>query len=416
MRGLACAALLAAASPALAAPLRAGFGVAPLPTPEGGPLGGYGGVFDRTATGVLDPPQARALVLEQGELRVAIVVLDLVIARPVLRERIERFEAARDVDALIVVATHSHSGPGGYLEGFLAGRVTSGTFDPAALDGIAEAGAVALAAARADVSPARASAALGSLDLARNRRVPAGPRERALPVLRLERSPAPPILLFAYGAHPTVLSPASRAYSADYVGPARNSIEHAGRRALFLPGPLGDQEPAPANGELWSDSLERQRAQVVEIGERLGAAALAVEAALPESQQTTLAWRAFEVEPPAPAPRRFCALWWFAPVVYGSLDRFVSDRVVFHALALGDARFVGVPGEPSSEIGDAIRAAAPAGSVPFVIAHTGDWLGYVVTPAAWERGGYEPCSSLHGPDFGPWNVDAATRALRSLDP
>jgi hypothetical protein len=103
-------------------------------------------------------------------------------------------------------------------------------------------------------------------------------------------------------------------------------------------------------------------------------------------------------------------------VVSGSLERFLSDRVEFPALALGDARLVGVPGEPSSEIGDAIRASAPEGKVPFVIAHAGDWLGYAVTPAAWERGGYEPCSSLHGPDFGPWNADVAARALRSLDP
>jgi hypothetical protein len=235
-------------------------------------------------------------------------------------------------------------------------------------------------------------------------------------VLRLERATAAPILLFAYGAHPTVLSPKSRAYSADYVGAARAWIEHAGTRALFLPGPLGDQEPAPANGALWSDSVERQRAQVVEIGERLGAAVLAAQSALPAPGAATLRWRAHELEPPEPAPRRFCALWWFSPVVAGSLERFLSDRVEFPALALGDARLVGVPGEPSSEIGDAIRAAAPAGKVPFVIAHAGDWLGYTVTPAAWERGGYEPCSSLHGRDFGPWNVGVATRALRSLDP
>ncbi len=416
MRRLLLAALLAVAGPALAGELRAGFGVAALPTPDGGPLAGYGGVFDRTATGALDPPEARALLLEQGELAVAIVTLDVVIARPELRERIERTDAAHDLDALLVVATHTHSGPGGYLEGFLPGRVTSGSFDPAARDGIAAAGGAALAAARTDLASARASAALGSLELARNRRFSDGPRERALPVLRLERAERAPILVFAYGAHPTVLSPRSRAYSADYVGAARARIERAGPRALFLPGPLGDQEPAPASGELWSDSLERQRVQVVEIGERLADAALAVAAGLPAPRDPSLTWRALELEPPAPAPRRFCALWWFSPLVGGVLDRFVADRVTFHALALGDARMVGVPGEPSSELGEAIRAAAPAGSVAFVVAHAGDWLGYAVTPAAWERGGYEACSSLHGPDFGPWIVGSAGRALRSLDP
>ena len=66
--------------------LEAGFGSAPLPIPDGGPLGGYGGLRDRRAEGLLDPPEARALVVERRGLRVGIVVVDLVISRPALRD------------------------------------------------------------------------------------------------------------------------------------------------------------------------------------------------------------------------------------------------------------------------------------------------------------------------------------------
>jgi len=105
-------------TPGRADGLRAGAAVAALPVPAGGPLGGYGGASDRRATGVLDPPQARALVLGSGALRVGLVTLDVVIVRPSLREAILAGTRDLGLGGLVVVATHTHSGPGGYVEGW----------------------------------------------------------------------------------------------------------------------------------------------------------------------------------------------------------------------------------------------------------------------------------------------------------
>ena len=110
--------------------LRAGFGSAPLPAPEGGPLAGYGGLRTRRAHGVLDAPEARALVLDQGDVRLALVTLDLVISRPGLRDRLREHASQRDVDSVLLAATHTHSGPGGYLEGWWAERITAGEERP----------------------------------------------------------------------------------------------------------------------------------------------------------------------------------------------------------------------------------------------------------------------------------------------
>ena len=49
--------VLAAPTTAVSTELRAGYGRAPLPAPDGGPLAGYGGLFDRNAEGVADPPK-----------------------------------------------------------------------------------------------------------------------------------------------------------------------------------------------------------------------------------------------------------------------------------------------------------------------------------------------------------------------
>jgi hypothetical protein len=167
---LACAPSAARAAAPPGQELRAGLAVSALPAPENGPLAGYGGLRDRRAGDLADPPQARALVLEQGELRVALVVLDLVIMRPALRDALLSHAEPLDVDSLLLVATHTHSGPGGYIPGFLAERVTAGGHVPGTAEALVEAARSALEQAVADLAPVRAASGSGTLALAVNRR------------------------------------------------------------------------------------------------------------------------------------------------------------------------------------------------------------------------------------------------------
>ena len=398
-------------------PLQVGFGRASLPAPEGAPLGGYGGLRDRRADGVLDPPEIRAVVFARGELRVALVVADLVIPRGALRTDLVAAAAGLEIDAIVFTATHTHSGPGGYLRGWLAERVTGGAFDPETPGRILAAALEALAAAAADLATAQIQSGEATLELAVNRRRPDGARERALPVLRASFDDGrPPLLVFAYAAHPTVLSPDNTRYSADYVGAARRWLEARGVRALFLPGPLGDQAPAPAEGELWEGPLETQWKQANEIGIRLGRAVLQTAGALGPASPAELRVAERWSEPPPIALRRFCAIWWLTPFVRAPLERFVATRVPLHALRVGAATLIALPAEPTAAVGEAIRSQMPGGSARFVVSLSNDWLGYVVTGQTFERGGYEACLSLHGPDFASWLVAAAAETLRGLDP
>ena len=400
-------------------PLRAGLGVADLPTPLDAPMGGYGGLRDRRATSVHDPPQARALLLEGSGLRVAWVSLDIVIVRPELRASLAQRVEALGLDGLLLAATHTHSGPGGYIEGFLAERITSGSFDPRAREGLLAAAVDALDQARSDLHAVRVRTGEGGADLAENRRDPDGSRETALPVLELEALEAstPPIVVFAYGAHPTLWSPRNRAYSADYVGAARAWLDQRGVRSLFLGGPMGDQGPRSGSGPLGSWSLDQEERQVEEMGQGLGEATEATLAAL-RLGESELAVVEREVDLPELRLRRPCALWLVSPLIQGAVRELLSPRVRFQVYAVGPARVVGIPAEPSSDLGRAIReriAERFPGSIPFVVAHANDWAGYAVTESAYARGGYEACLSFRGPGFGAWLVQAADDALEGLN-
>ncbi len=91
-------------------PLRAGFAQEEI-TPEIGDrpvwMAGFG--HNRRATGVHDPLWARAVVLDAGGRRIALVSVDLV---GLFRESVERIRAKLDgFDYVLVSSTHVHEGP-----------------------------------------------------------------------------------------------------------------------------------------------------------------------------------------------------------------------------------------------------------------------------------------------------------------
>jgi hypothetical protein len=316
----------------------------------------------------------------------------------------------------MLVATHTHSGPGGYLPGWVSARMTAGEYDPDMPPKLARAAAEALARAVADLAPARIASSNTPLHLARNRRFADGAADEELALLRADFTDGrAPVLLFAYGAHATLLSADSTLLSGDWPAAARAALADDGWRALFVPGPLGDQEPAVDLGR-WP-SVEREREAVTDFGRAMARAvdAAARDTAPSEAGAQHLAALERWVETPPAQLRSFCSLWWLSPVVSSSLAEFVSKRVPFQAVRAGDAELVTVPAEPTATVGEELRARVPAGRTRFVVAHANDWLGYVVDPPTYARGGYEACLCLFGPATAAWLVNSAGETVQQLD-
>jgi hypothetical protein len=406
----ACAA--AAAAPAAADELRAGLGVAALPAEPGGGLGGYGGLRARRARETLDPPEARALVIERGSHRVVLLAADVLIARRELSAALDGQRAEQELDALALVATHTHSGPGGYVPGWLSGRVTGAPYDPARARALGAALALAVERGVAALAPARLGSGWTELELARNRRRKDGPRETRLWTARIE-TPRARIALLAYGAHPTVLSAGSRAYSADFPGVARAELARHGWQAVFLPGPLGDQAPAPPPGSP-PPQAAGERAALAATGGALGAAALAALEKLETSGGAQLDSVEREVAAPPLQLRRWCGLWWLRPWIAGALAGALPERVRLQALRLGQARVLALPAEPTSEVARALRERTGDESL-VVVSHANEWLGYALLAQDYARGGYEACMSFHGAELADWLIEQAAQTLALLD-
>ncbi len=257
------AAVLAAASVAWAAGMRAGVARMDI-TPEGPIwLSGYG---NRThpSTGVLTPLWAKALAIEDAKGgRVVIVTTDLVglpraITDPVAA-RIEK-EYGLERSRVLFNSSHTHTGP--LVRSNLTTMFDLGPEDKDRVqvygNRLTEALFHVVGGALGDLAPAELAYGAGEVGFTMNRRQrvtdgvkigvnPGGPMDRAVPVIRVTSGGKLKAVLFGYACHNTTMTGENYEISGDYAGFAQLDIEKSlpGATALFIMLCGGDQNPEP---------------------------------------------------------------------------------------------------------------------------------------------------------------------------
>jgi neutral ceramidase len=230
----------------------------------------------QTTQGLASRQWARAFVIADGAgNRVAFVSAEVdFVPQPVtlavLARLRARFGTAYTDQNLVLTATHTHSGPGGFTEDALYNLTTWGferqTFD-AIVDGIER----AVAAAHADLAPGTVKIAEGRLaganvqrSLAAFQRNPAAERaafpdavDQRMTVLRFEQNGTPVGLLDFFATHGTSMRPDNRLINADNKGYAAYLVESRfgadwRRRGSFVAGfaqtSAGDMSPNLRDG------------------------------------------------------------------------------------------------------------------------------------------------------------------------
>jgi neutral ceramidase len=400
----------------------AGAGRAALAVPSGTSLGGYGAFARRLllpdvfglyphafwlkpSLGARDELTARALVLERDGTRVTWLTLDVVaVDRSFMRTLGARLGGG--VGTLLVSASHTHSGPGGYVDSVLAGMLVMDRLDRAVLEAIVAAAESAVRRAEATRAPARvafANIAGPAIMVSRLRQ----PLDHELMVLGVRRPDGAPVaVVWNFAIHGTMLGPRNRELSGDVIGVASQHVEkEIGAPALFVAGALADVSPARHG----ADALQT-------AGTALGATVLdgwrAAKPVAPTSFMTRTATLAL------PAPRlslRNC-LGRFVPRAFTlPLGRMFPREATLTAVALGDVAWITVPGELQTALGRRLKAKGREtfGDV-FVAGVSNDYLGYLVTATDYERPSYVTCASVYAPDTGEQLAERATDLLSEL--
>lgn len=243
-----------------AAELRAGAASVEITPPTGYPMWGYGARHDAPSIGVLDPLRARALVLDTGDVRMALVSLDL--GRAPTRASMATIRARVRADAgighVFLVASHTHHGP--VIE-------TENWPDPKRpyVRELEQRLVEVMTAASRSLRPARIGVGSAQVPFNRNRhsRLAQKPVDPELLVLRVEDGEGKPIAhAVNFAAHPTMWDAKILKFSADYPGALAALVEkETGAPCLFLQGASGDLSANPGSErgpEQFGQALGRQ--------------------------------------------------------------------------------------------------------------------------------------------------------------
>jgi neutral ceramidase len=203
--------------------------------PAGAGMLGYGKAGQRTA-GIHTRLRSRAFVIVHGQSRVLLVVNDLPLVFDSIHREVLRRLAARYGDRyternVMITATHTHCGPGGYSHHLLY-NTTTGGFRPKTFDAIVDGIAEAVERAHDDLAPAELSCAHGELrDASVNRsraafdRNPAGDRahfpdaiDPQTTLLRIHRDDRLVGTINWFATHNTSMTNRNRLISADNKG------------------------------------------------------------------------------------------------------------------------------------------------------------------------------------------------------
>jgi neutral ceramidase len=406
----------------------------------------------RYSTGVHDPLECDAFYLKSGAGEALFLANDLiVVSKAMTREVRRRIAAGTGVpeNAIMISATHTHSAPivADYLSNALDPVVPKA--DPGLVaklvDGMVAAGEAAVrSAVPAEIGLGVAKAqGVGS-----NRHDPGGPTDAETPVL-IARSAAEGqaiACMIVYGMHPTVLHEDSTLISGDFPHFTRQFLRAGmlprGCPVLFHQGASGDQSPRHV-------TQANTFAEARRLGENLGKSIAAVLPSLAYRRDAEVLARGCELEleprqfPAVPEAERALAA---ARARYAALksggasrqdvrtaecDVFGAEETVtlsraaidgrlaaavktcapaeIQVLQVGPWRFVAWPGEVFVEYALDLKRRSP--DTFLITLANGDLQGYLVTPEAARKGGYEANNAVFSPMNGARLIAATLELL-----
>lgn len=448
--------------------LRAGAARVRLDPPIGIAMAGYGRRVGR-ASGVHDELSAQALVLSDGRMKLAIIGADLLAVGLRIADDIARIVAAKTdipADAVLVCATHTHSGPMfnihatpgpdanvgdsrdlGWEVG-LPARIAQAAID--ANRGLEPASLRAASARFVLGTNRRLRRPDGTIQLAANYAGVADAQAEVLGVCRRDGS----LLAFVlnYPCHGVVLCEDNLQYSRDWPGFALDEIERAepaGARApigIFVQGATGNIDPRSRGSfsvaEQWGRELGRAARDAL-------ARATPVACDRIQARRLALELRLRDLRGPLEIARNYLAQTELSLRNHRGGEGFQLKRLRDHreqaeaalktiealdeanrrdrrvdrergtiatrlqVARLGEVALFGIGGEPFVELGLALKA-NPHAAHTLVAGYCNDLVGYIPTREAYRDGGYEVETSRVAEGSGELAVATLLDALREL--
>jgi hypothetical protein len=338
--------------------------------------GGTGG--SKPATRKIGELTVRALALENGKTRLALVNADFLGFPGILCDRVRARVHSVPAKNILIGSSHTHSAPDMY--GFRNEDGLTGA-DLGYINSVVVQMAEAIEEAVRKLQPAVLKSAADEAKgrIAYNAYAPAlyDPRMNVLQFLSADSTGQPIATLVNYASHPEVIGPDQGILSPDFCGPLYDRIAEAGGgTALYMNGAQGgmvtadcrDPEHPGKDIKTWSECLR--------IGRLMADEALRIVTPAPIQQDPNLACFATMVSFPVESPLMKAILKSSSLGFKTAPDGTVSAQV--NVVNLGTAQILTIPGEALPNIGYYLKRKM-RGRQNLLFGLTNDALGYMLT-------------------------------------
>ncbi|MBO9615353.1 MAG: neutral/alkaline non-lysosomal ceramidase N-terminal domain-containing protein [Dyadobacter sp.] len=358
------------------------------------PTAGYGNRRGRPYTAVHDSVYVRAMVIDNGHTKAAIIAADLLIVPPTVIESLKAKLKPGDIafDQIYFGATHSHNSVGGWGTG-ISSLFFSGKFDPAIVENLANAFHKAITDAQKKVEPVQLTymESLDSVDI-RNRLV--GEEGRVDPEIRsvaFVNKSGEKAILSSFAAHSTVLDSKNIVLSRDYPGALVDSLEKGRYNfAMYMAGAVGSMGPI----EQGTDDFDELKNQAFGVQNAL----LSPNTLKEDSKSALIETLTLPLPLRDPSPRLTMSIVlrsWAFKKAFGEYPVYVK------ALRIGNILMVGVPCDFSGELTAPLDAYAKSKGLNLMVtSFNGGYIGYITHDKYFNRDLYETKTMSW---YGPYN-------------
>ena len=356
---------------------------------------------ERSFVGVHDDVYVRALVLEDGPTKAALISIE-VVEVPDAQRIVSDVASAIGVPAsnVLITATHTHSTPLVFYHGGEPNPTQTKDIEKIRESAVAAATKAASAIQPARIGFSRGEAWLninnGEIGEASSRFDSRGPSDKTLDVVRIEDSAGQPLaLLVDYPTHAEVMfrsvtKDGGYEVTGDIPGAVSSILEGSAAGApvtLFLAGDEGDQKPLfqavqPSVGKLPpEDEGVGSWALLHAQAYRLATAVVDAIAKMPPSSPT--------VEMKVAAGSVTCPGQRMHNDSQGKMatEDTAPVTIPLAAIKINDIALVGIAGDVGSEIGKEIRAASPVSHTVLITMLAGT-VGYILSDESYKHPGH----------------------------
>ena len=371
--------------------------------PIGTPSAGYQARQGKGMTGVHDPLLATAIVIKNENKTIAFCGIDnLGMTSELIQQIIKKVHKVPSLThcEIFIGSSHTHSGGGAFLDIPLVGTQLAGAYDSEITGHYINKIAQAIIEAGTNLQPAKIGIGYGQVELSQYR---SGYPKNAKPiwdatvikVVDLEEKPL--AVIFNYAMHPTILTKDNYLFSADFVGFARNELQHRldnSIEAIYLNSAQADISPLlPQEYNEWE--------QCEKIGKKLACTVADIWENTETTQDITI--------------RTIKEIYSFnpKPTPFGlqlPISRYDSE---VNAIFLNDHAFITIPGELSCVYHRQLIDLSLSLGYKYlsILGLVNDAHGYIILPESWKYPTFESRLSFGGELYGDFIRDTAAKLL-----